>query len=209
LSTARWLLICKWCVVVVLALSGATPASAQQAFSVGKFIAGGALGLAMHEGGHVAMDLALGASPGLRGVSFGPLPFFAITHDAVSPAREFAISSAGFWMQHASSELILTRAPGLRDRHAPVLTGVLAFNVLSSVAYAGAAFARVGPTERDTRGMAVSAGIDEPLVGLLVLTPAALDAARYFTRDAAWLRWTSRAVKVGGAMLIVLAASNE
>jgi hypothetical protein len=189
--------------VVVLALVGAAPATAQQQFSVAKFIAGGALGLAMHEGGHVVLDLALAASPGLRGVSFGPLPFFAITHEQVSPAREFAISSAGFWVQHASSELIFARAPRLRDQHAPVLKGVLAFNVLSSVAYAGAAFARAGPLERDTRGMALSAGLDEPLVGLLVLTPAVFDAARYFTRDPAWLRWTSRAVKVGGVLLIV------
>ena len=74
------------------------------------------------------------------------------------PAREFVISSAGFWAQHAVSEYLLTRQPALRDEHAPVLKGILAFNVLTSVAYSGAAFARTGPNERDTRGMATQRG---------------------------------------------------
>ena len=170
------------------------------------FVAGGALGLAVHEAGHAAADVAFGVSPGLRKVSFGPLPFFAITHDAVSPAREFTISSAGFWMQHASSELILSRRPRLREERAPLLKGVLAFNVLASVAYAGAAFATSGPDERDTRGMALGARVAEPWIGATILAPAALDAARYYQPDVVWLRWASRAAKIGGALLVVRAA---
>lgn len=170
------------------------------------FVAGGALGLAVHEAGHVTADVAFGVSPGLRKVSFGPLPFFAITHDPVSPAREFVISSAGFWMQHASSELILSRRPRLREERAPLLKGILAFNILAAVAYAGAAFATTGPDERDTRGMALSARMAEPWIGATILAPAALDAARYYQPDVAWLRWTSRAAKIGGALLIVRAA---
>lgn len=181
------------------------PAAAQSAGEIARLLAGGALALGVHEAGHVTMDLALGATPGLNGVRFGPLPFFAITHEPVTPGREFAISSAGFWTQHASSELILSRRPNLRQEHAPVLKGMLAFNVLASVAYAGAAFARTGPPERDTRGMAVSAGVPEPAIGALLLIPAVADGARYYKPKATWLVWVSRAAKVGGAVLIVRA----
>jgi hypothetical protein len=139
-------------------------------------------------------------------VHFGPLPFFAITHAPVSPVREFAISSAGFWVQHASSEMILSTRPQLRHEHAPLVKGVFAFNVLTSVAYAGAAFTTSGPDERDTRGIAVSARLAEPWVGTMILVPAAFDAVRYFQPDAAWVRWASRAAKIGGALLIVRAA---
>jgi hypothetical protein len=49
----------------------------------------------------------------------------------VSPRREFAISSAGFWAQDLSSEWLLTKHPSLRDARAPVAKGVLAFNALT------------------------------------------------------------------------------
>jgi hypothetical protein len=185
------------------ALAITEDAGAQE--QLGRFLAGGAVALGMHEGGHLVLDVAFGASPGVRKVSFGPLPFFAITHDALSPAREFAVSSAGFWVQHLSNEIILTRTPDLRSRRAPLLKGIVAFNVLASVAYAGAAFARIGPDERDTRGMAVSADIAEPIVGLFVLSPAALDALRYYRPGEVWIKWTSRAAKIAGVVLIVKA----
>ena len=181
-------------------------AAAQDALNVAKFLAGGAVGLGLHEAGHVVVGVTLGTTPGLASVHFGPIPFFAITHDPVTPVREFAVSSAGFWMQHLGSELILARRPHLRDEDAPLIKGVLAFNVLASVAYAGAAFARTGPPERDTRGMAVNAAMREPWIGAWVLAPAVLDAARYFRRDEAWLRWMSRAAKVGGVLLVMRAA---
>src|SRR4051812_29486527 len=44
------------------------------------FLGGALVGLAAHEGGHVLFDLAFDADPGLARVSFGPIPFFAITH---------------------------------------------------------------------------------------------------------------------------------
>ena len=97
-----------------------------------KFVAGGALGLAMHEGAHLIFDVALDADPRLDGVHLGPFPFFAISHRAdLSPRREFVISSAGCWAQHGSSEWLLSRRPRLRAEHAPVAKGVLAFNVLA------------------------------------------------------------------------------
>ena len=131
-----------------------------------QFFAGAALGLGLHESGHLVLDEAFGAHPGVRKVSAGFIPFFAITHEPVSPLKEFTISSAGFWVQHAGSEILLMRRPNLRDEHAPFAKGLLAFNVLTSVMYAGAAFARTGPAERDTRGMAVSADIAEPWIGV-------------------------------------------
>jgi hypothetical protein len=90
-------------------------------------------------------------------------------------------------------------SPGPR----PVAEGVLAFNVATSAAYAGAAFARTGPYERDTRGIAHSARIDERWVGAMILAPAVLDAWRYFDPDAKWPVWASRGVKAGMFLLLL------
>jgi hypothetical protein len=136
-------------------------------------------------------------------VQFGPFPFFAISHrDDLSPRREFTISSAGFWVQEATNEWLLTRRPLLRDEHAWGVKGVLAFNVLNSIGYALVAFAKAGPAERDTRGMANSIGVDERVVGAVILTPALLDAYRYFNRGSRWATWTSRVVKIGSVVLV-------
>ena len=196
------------CMATPLRAQQPPPAAPQRlsAADLAKFLAGAALGLGLHESGHVVLDVAFGASPGVRKVSAGFIPFFAITHHDVSPVREFAISSAGFWVQHATSEALLSRRPDLRSEHAPIAKGLLAFNVLTSVMYAGTAFVRHGPVQRDTRGMAISAGVPEPWIGVSLLVPATLDGARYFRPRSPWLRWTSRASKVAGAMLIVKAA---
>jgi hypothetical protein len=172
--------------------------------SVVKFLAGGALGLLTHEGGHLLFDVVFDADPAIKRVEFHGIPFFAVTHrHDVSRRREFVISSAGFWVQHAGSEWLLTRRPGLRRERAPLAKGVLAFNVLASAAYAGAAFARTGPHERDTLGMAYGARLDERWIGALVLTPAVLDGWRYFNPDARWAVWLSRAIKAGMVLLVV------
>jgi hypothetical protein len=204
-------------------LLGAASAEAQQpgepqpapprdgrAESIARFLAGGAIGFGAHEAGHLVANLIFDADPGLRRVEFHGIPFFAITHrSGLPPAQEFTIASAGFWVQHAGSEWILTRRPRLRQERAPLLKGVLAFNVVASAAYAGAAFARAGPPERDTRGMAVSADVDEPWIGALVLAPAVLDAWRYFAPEARWAVWVSRAAKIGGVLLVVRAARRQ
>jgi hypothetical protein len=169
-----------------------------------EFLAGAALGLAMHEGGHLFFDVVFDASPRIKGVQFGPFPFFAIAHRGdVSPRREFTISSAGFWMQDLSSEWLLTKHPSLREAHARLAKGVLAFNVLNSAGYACVAFARAGPFERDTRGMADASGVDERTIGAVVLAPAVLDAIRYFRPEARWAKWASRAAKVGSLLLVI------
>jgi hypothetical protein len=175
-------------------------------WACGRGRGGGALGLGLHESGHLVMASVLGADPGLKGVSFGPIPFFAISHSDSTPGREYAISAAGFWVQHASSEWLLSRRPGLRHERAPFAKGLLAFNVLASVAYATAAFGTFGPYERDTRGMADAAVVREPWVGVMILGPAALDTWRYFKPESRWAAWTSRALKVGAVVMVVRAA---
>jgi hypothetical protein len=169
-----------------------------------KFLAGAGLGLVLHESGHLIFDALFDADPRIVGVHFGPFPFFAITHRGdMSPRREFVISSAGFWMQEATSEWLLTKHPSLREEHAPLAKGLLAFNVLNSTGYAFVAFARAGPFERDTRGMAQSIDVPEPFIGAVVLAPAVLDTIRYFKPDAAWAKWASRAAKVGSVLLVI------
>lgn len=169
-----------------------------------RFVGGALAGLAAHEAGHLVFNIVFDADPRLKRVEFHGIPFFAITHrEGLSPRREHTISAAGFWVQHAGSEWILTGRPNLRSERAPALKGIVAFNVLTSAAYAGAAFARTGPDERDTRGIASSAGIDERWIGAMVLAPAVLDAWRYFDPDAAWAKWTSRLVKIGMILLVI------
>ncbi|HEY2433097.1 MAG TPA: hypothetical protein VGI12_10525 [Vicinamibacterales bacterium] len=168
-----------------------------------KFLGGGAVGLAAHESGHLLFDAIFGAHARLEPVSFHGIPFFAITHDnGLTPRKEFVIDSAGFWVQEGTNEWILSSRRNLRHESAPFTKGVVAFNVLTSFGYAGAAFARTGPVERDTRGMAESLGWKEPYVGLLILAPAVLDMIRYYRPDAPWAVWASRGSKLFGVVLV-------
>ena len=207
-KTRSRLLLCLVIIALFPSLSAAqadvqeSTQGVNETAAVGKFLAGAMVGLAAHESGHLLFDGIFGADPGVKRVDFYGIPFFAITHRDVSRRKEFVISSAGFWVQHATSEWILTRRPRIRGEHAPFLKGVLAFNVGASTAYSIAAFAKIGPPERDTRGMAVGARLDEGWIGAIVLAPAVLDAWRYLNPDARWAVWVSRAVKVGGVLLV-------
>jgi hypothetical protein len=172
--------------------------------SVAAFLGGGLVGLAAHESGHLLFDTIFDAHATLKAVSFHGVPFFAITHDSgLTPRKEFVIDSAGFWVQEATNEIILSKRPNLRRESAPFTKGVVAFNVLASFAYAGTAFARTGPAERDTRGMAEALGWKEPYVGVLILVPAVLDAVRYFHPEARWAVWGSRASKTFSVVLVL------
>ena len=162
-----------------------------------QFVGGAAVGFGAHESGHVFFDVVFDASPGVKRIDFAGIPFFAVTHDAVSPREEFTISSAGFWVQHATSEWLLTSHPHLKDERAPFLKGWLAWNVAASGVYSVAAFGRFGPLERDTRGMATSLDVPEPWIGALIAAPAALDTWRYLHPESRWARWASRVTKVG------------
>jgi hypothetical protein len=167
-------------------------------------LAGGVLGLALHEGGHLLLNAVVDGEPGLAKVSFAGIPFFAITHrDDLSPRREYAVSAAGFWVQQAATEWILTRDPDLHSRDASIRKGMIAFDVLASATYSIGAFARIGPAERDTRSMAASRRIAEPWIGALVLAPAVLDSYRYFNPESSWAPWVSRAAKAALVLLIL------
>lgn len=186
------------------------PATGPSAADTLLFLAGGGAGLVIHETGHVAASLAFDARPAIKSIRFGPIPFFAIRHATVSRRQEFVISSSGFWMQHASSEWLLSRRPHLRDERAPFAKGVLAFNLAASAVYSVAAFGRFGPPERDTLGMARSLGSDgvgEGWVGALILAPAVLDGYRYLRPDSRWAVWLSRGAKI--AAVAVTAAAGR
>jgi hypothetical protein len=168
------------------------------------FLAGGVLALGMHEGGHLIFDALFDANPKITHVQFGPFPFFAVSHRTdLSPRREFTVSSAGFWVQEATNEWLLTRRPHLRREHAPLAKGVFAFNVLNSIGYGAVAFAKAGPVERDTRGMAAAISVDERAIAAIVLGPALLDAYRYFKPESKWAKWASRIAKGGGVLLVI------
>jgi hypothetical protein len=171
--------------------------------AVGGFLGGIVVGLVAHESGHLFFDAVFDADPGIKRVEFHGIPFFAITHRSMSPREEFTISSAGFWVQEATNEWLLTKRPGLRREQAPFAKGVFAFNIGASAMYSVAAFARTGPPERDTRGMAESARIDERWIGAVVLAPAVFDTWRYFDPDSRWAVWLSRASKVGSVLLVL------
>ena len=174
-----------------------------------RFLGGGAAGLVVHEAGHIATGLAMGADPGFKRLDYGFIPFFAITHDTVSRRREYLISSSGFHAQHLANELLLrrgSRAGGLRASDGAFRKGWLTFNVATSAVYTAAAIGRFGAPERDTLGMARfagDAGVPEPVIGVMILVPAALDGVRYLCDDPAWARWTSRAVKTGLLLIAV------
>lgn len=168
--------------------------------------------LVVHESGHFLAGTLLDARPGTRSIRYAGIPFFAVTHKHVTPRKEFIISSAGFWMQHAGSEWLLTARPRLRQEHSPFLKGMLAFNIALSAMYAGSAALHAGPAERDPRSMAASLGSQgwpEGSIGVVILAPAALDGYRYFYPDQAWARWMSRALKVGCAALTLAASSHR
>jgi hypothetical protein len=185
----------------------ATPVKdARQMARVLRFLGGGAAGLVVHEAGHIAAGLAAGANPGFRRLEYGVVPFFAITHDPVSRRREYVIASSGFHAQHLANEWLLGRGPGLRRTDSAFKKGWLTFNLATSAVYTAAALGRFGAPERDTLGIARYAGDDgiaEPIVGVLILVPAALDGVRYAYDDPAWARWGSRAVKAGLVLLAV------
>jgi len=170
------------------------------------FLAGAGIGLVVHEGGHFVVDEIFDARPHVIPVHFGSIPFLAISPQRpLSPKQLFTVTSAGFWTQELTSELLLTRHRDLHHVHAPFAKGLLAFDVLTSIGYAAVAFAGQGPVERDTRGIAQGLGVSERAVGLVVLSPAALDVYRYFRPDSTWARWASRIAKAGSIVLVIQA----
>jgi hypothetical protein len=181
-----------------------TRQSVNQSAAIAQFLAGAVVGLGAHEGGHLLFDVIFDADPSINRVEFHGIPFFAITHASnLPPRQEYTISAAGFWVQHATNEWILFRRPRLRQERAAFTKGLFAFNVGASMAYSVAAFARTGPSERDTRGMADAAGIPEPWIGAMILAPAVFDTWRYLDPGARWPVWLSRASKIAVVLLVL------
>ncbi|HKY23211.1 MAG TPA: hypothetical protein VJM31_18490 [Vicinamibacterales bacterium] len=193
--------------LAMLLLLTASPVLAQQQSAASKFgrvLLGGAAGLAIHESGHLVANWAFDEKVVVKKVDYKGMPFFALSHAPdLSPRREYIVSSAGFWAQYLYSEQILTHHPNLKNERSPVRKGLLTFHVATSLVYAGAAFGKTGPIERDTRGMASSRRLSERWIGALVLAPAVLDAYRYFNPDARWATWAARGTKMGGVLLVI------
>ena len=194
-------------IAIGLVFLSASPAFAQKQSAgerFGKVVLGGLTGLALHESGHMIADWAFEEKVVVKRVGWKGVPFFALSHaNDLSPRREFTVSSAGFWSQWLYSEQILTHHPNLRYEPSPFRKGVLTFHVVTLMIYSGAAFAKAGPVERDTRGMAQSIHINERWLGPLLLVPAVLDAYRFLHPDARWAAWTSRGVKMGSVALVL------
>src|SRR5262245_65755782 len=95
------------------AQEASTPAAESRVRSTVFFLTGAFSGLVAHETGHVIAGLAFDAHPRTKRIDYGFIPFFAIDHDEVTRRQEFVIASSGFWVQHATSEWILTARPNL------------------------------------------------------------------------------------------------
>jgi hypothetical protein len=192
----------------MVAAQGEVPAdpAASERMDVAKFLAGAGAGLLIHEGGHLVWDEIFDASPRVQRVHFGPIPFFAITPTRPLSGRQlFIVTSAGFWTQELSSELLQKPGRDLRHEHAPFAKGMLAFDVLTSIGYGVVACLEVGPVQRDTRGMASGLGVPEPAIGALVMGPAILDIYRYYRPDSRWAKWAARALAAGSVLVLVRA----
>jgi hypothetical protein len=205
LRTRHWGLAFAGFVLALVCL--ASPAWAQErsaGATFGRVLLGGAAGLGLHEGAHLVADWAFEEKVVVKRVDYKGIPFFALSHAPdLSPRREFTFSSAGFWSQFLYSEQILTHHPELRHERSPLRKGILSFHVVTSLIYAGAAFGKTGPVERDTRGMAESIHINERWLGALLLAPAVLDTFRFFHPESSWAAWTSRGIKMGSVALVL------
>src|SRR5690349_7626895 len=71
------------------------------------FVAGAAAAFGLHEAGHLTFDEIFRADPRISAVHYGPIPFFAISPRPSTAGRKlYAIATAGFWTQMATSELL-------------------------------------------------------------------------------------------------------
>ena len=162
-----------------------------------RYFSGAFVGLLSHETGHLIANCAQDTDPFLMSVHYGFIPFFTIEPGRrLTNHEHYLTSSAGFNAQHLTNEWLLVKHPRLRDEDEPFLQGLATFNFWLTMGYAATAFARSGPNERDTKGMADSLGWNETYVGLLILTPTILDTYRYQHPDCKWARTASRLSKL-------------
>jgi hypothetical protein len=194
------------------ALWDASLTSIRDAPSAGLWAAGAASGFVSHEAGHLLANYLLGNKPawvGLRG--FGVVPFFAISPELSCndlgctkadaswfvPGRRgmYLISTAGFTVQHITSEIALSQDAWLRYHHAPFEKGFLAFNILLSIGYALSTLAGVEDSHGDAGGAAAVAHLPKPIFATLLILPAVFDTVRFLLPDATWAVGASRGSK--------------
>lgn len=194
---------------LVMILGAARPAAAREA-DFRRFtdylwlLLGAGIGLALHEGTHLALDYALDTKPTVVPVSLGPFPFFAIQPTTIHTEQQrYSIAMAGFMMQDLYSEIILHADPRLREHHRPLLKGMLAMHVGLTLGYAITGFANIGPPQSDVNTMSRSLGVPPWGIGLMLIVPAFCDTYRYFVPNSRWAPWVSLAGKlsmVGAAL---------
>jgi len=162
-----------------------------------RFFEGAFAAFAGHESGHLVANYAMGTDPYLKGVHYGPVPFFTIEPGRELTRHEHGITAAaGFNAQNLIDEWLLTSHPNLSRENEPFLKGLASFSFWLTVGYAATAFAGTGPNERDTKGMADALGWDERWVGAMILVPVALDTYRYKHPEAKWAVTASRLSKL-------------
>ena len=177
------------------------------------FAAGTATAFVAHEAGHATANLVLGNVPHLERVTFlGAIPFFAVSpdiscYDSGCVRRDgsrfgagkrglLLILMAGFDVQHITDEVLLTSDPALRLHGAPFRTGLLAFNTLTSAAYALADLSGIEPDAGDLHAAFRDTQPSRALTTGLLIGIAGLDVARWALPDTPWLAWVSRTAKV-------------
>ncbi len=177
--------------------------------TLGLFLGGAAVGFVAHESGHVVTNLAYGNIPTLISIKpFGFVPFVAIspqircTDDACfkRDGRDFGggrpglyvIITAGFTVQHLTTEMLLSLEPGIRYHRAPFRKGVLAFDILVSVGYAAASLTGTEDPFGDVTGAARAAHINHDVFAILLIAPALLDAYRFVRPGSRWVPVASR-----------------
>jgi len=180
---------------------------------VALFAGGAATAFVAHEAGHATANFALGNTPHLESVQFlGAIPFFAVSPGIYCfqngciksdgsrfPTGQrglFLILMAGFDVQHLTDEALLTADPALRLHHAPFRTGLLAFNTLTSAAYAIANLGGFEPPAGDLHAAFRDTSAPRGWTTGLLVGIAGLDLARWALPDAEWLAQLSRAAKV-------------
>ncbi len=193
---------------------GPTLTDVRDGASLGAYLGGALAGFAAHESGHLVANLAYDNAPGVEGLTaFGFLPFFAITPRITcygdtcidndgkvfggGRRGKYVIVSAGYNVQHLSSELFLSLEPDLRHVRAPFRKGWIMFNVLLSAGYALATWTRTEDDHGDAGNSARLSGIQRDLFGLLLFAPAALDLYRLARPGSRWAPWLSRGAKAG------------
>ena len=117
------------------------------------------------------------------------------------PLKEFAISSAGFWVQHAGSEILLIAAAGPAGRACAGCEGAARVQRadVGDVCGRGVRASRPGRAghARDGGVGGYRGTVDRASRSW---RPPCSMRARYYRPRSRWLRWASRAAKVGGAL---------